>query len=45
MTSGKTKKKKKPVKPGRSMPNNIGGVVNFKIIAIKKKNKARKKNG
>lgn len=33
----KAKVKKKPVKAGSSMPKNIGGNVNVKVIAIAKK--------
>ena len=39
--------KKKPVKAGSSMPKNIGGAINVKVVAIvRKKNKPKKdKNG
>lgn len=33
----KTTAKKKPVKAGSSMPRNVGGIANVKVIAIAKK--------
>lgn len=43
--SGKTKAKvkKKPVKAGRTMPRNVGGILNARVVArAKKKNKNEK---
>ncbi len=43
--SGKTKvkAKRKPVKPGRTMPHNVGGILNARVVArAKKKNKNKK---
>lgn len=33
----KTKAKVSPVKAGRTMPKNIGGIANAKVVAIMKK--------
>lgn len=33
----KAKVKKKPVKAGSTMPKNVGGVVNVKVVATAKK--------
>lgn len=33
----KTKAKVKPVKAGRTMPKNVGGILNVKVLATAKK--------
>lgn len=33
----KTVSKKKPVKAGRRMPKNLGGIINAKVVATAKK--------
>lgn len=40
--STKAKVKKKPVKAGSTMPKNVGGVLNARVVAKVKKKKKKK---
>lgn len=46
IVKGKTKAKvkKAPVKAGRTMPKNIGGFLNAKVVATVKKSKGKTQN-
>lgn len=42
--TGVTVKKRPPVKAGSTMPKNIGGILNAKVVATVKKHKGQKQN-